>query len=176
MSAESFEAHVRAVQEKLALAVVRAGLTNDAYARVTEAQSEVLGLLPEFLREMSQPRQPPAAFTNKQLDEMRDLLSAIQAAGAGARAIATRPLMTSTQIKFDVLPHLLAAFKMAHITLGALLLLAVLLGGIGIGRYLLGPPAPPYAAVTNCEPLPLSNAGEAFSCKFYTRMPTPASR
>lgn len=74
-------------------------MKNDAYARVTEAQSEVLGLLPEFLRELSQLRQPPAAFANKQVDEMRDLLSAIEAAGAGARAIAARPLMTSTKIK-----------------------------------------------------------------------------
>ena len=35
---------------------------------------------------------------------------------------------------------------------------------------------PPVAAVTSCRPAPQANGGEAFTCTFWTHLPTPGER
>lgn len=67
---EDFPAHVREVQERLAKSVARAGLTGDAYAKVIEALSETLSVLPAFVEEVSQAKEPWAA------DERREVVRA----------------------------------------------------------------------------------------------------
>ena len=54
------------------------------------------------------------------------------------------------------------------------MLVAGVLAGISIGRYVL--PQPPQMMVSNCTPLPLASGGEAWSCSFWTRPPTPGQR
>jgi hypothetical protein len=68
--------------------VARAGLKDDAYAHVIEAQSAVLGELVEFVAEVRQARQPPAVFTDEQVGDIgRRLMGACQAwAGGMVRA------------------------------------------------------------------------------------------
>jgi hypothetical protein len=58
--------------------------------------------------------------------------------------------------------------------LAGIILLAVLISGIGIGRYLFAA-APRQALVTDCVPSP-QPSGEAFTCTFWTHLPTERTR
>jgi hypothetical protein len=58
--------------------------------------------------------------------------------------------------------------------MGAGMLVAALLIG-AVGGYWVGAHRSGLAAVTNCVPSP-QLAGEAWSCTFWTRFPTPAQR
>jgi hypothetical protein len=59
----------------------------------------------------------------------------------------------------------------------ALALAAMLFIGLGLGRYEFGIPAPPgQADVMDCTPLSANTTGQAYTCKFWTRLPTPAAR
>ncbi len=53
-----FGTHVREVQAQLADSAQRAGLGRDPYARVVEAQSAALGVLPDFIEAIDRTRQP----------------------------------------------------------------------------------------------------------------------
>jgi hypothetical protein len=79
-ASEDFAAHVQAVQAKLAQSVARAGLKDDAYAHVIDAQSAALGVLVEFTQEV----RPAAVFADKQVDDIgRRLLGSCQAWSKG---------------------------------------------------------------------------------------------
>ena len=80
---EDFAARIQAVQAKLAQSVARAGLRDDAYAHVIDAQSAVLGELAAFVDEVRQVRQPAAAFSEHQVDELARRLAQSCAAWAG---------------------------------------------------------------------------------------------
>jgi hypothetical protein len=58
-----------------------------------------------------------------------------------AQQAANRPLMTSYQIKYDVLPALLGAFKWSQVIIGVLLLLGAV--GVGMGIEWLRTPIQP---------------------------------
>lgn len=78
-SSGDFAARIQAVQARLAASVARAGLKDDAYAHVIEAQSAVLGELVAFVHEVRQVRQPPAVFTDAQVNDIgHRLLGACQ--------------------------------------------------------------------------------------------------
>ncbi len=80
---EDFAARIQAVQAKLAQSVVRAGLKDDAYGHVIDAQIAVLGELAAFVDEVRQVRQPAAVFSEQQVDELARRLAQSCAAWAG---------------------------------------------------------------------------------------------
>ena len=65
-----FGTHVREVQAQLAESAQRAGLVRDPYARVLEAQSAALGILPVFIQEIDRSRQPWT--TDERRDAVKD--------------------------------------------------------------------------------------------------------
>lgn len=67
---DDFPSHVQEVRERLAKSVARAGLKCDAYGQVVEALSETLSVLPAFVEEVTQAKEP---WT---VDERREVVRA----------------------------------------------------------------------------------------------------
>lgn len=93
-------ARVQAVQARLAASAARAGLRDDPYGQVIEAQSAVLSELVAVTREIREAKQPKAVFTDGQVTEVAQrLMAACQAwAGSMVRAQVIRGWVTLAAI------------------------------------------------------------------------------
>jgi hypothetical protein len=127
---------------------MRAGLKDDAYAHVIEAQSAVLGELVAFVSEVRAARQPPATLTDRQAADVgRQLLGGCQ---GWARSFVRSSYWNSQAL------------------LAAVVLCAALLG-FGAGWRIFSPPSEMTCA---------NQSDGSRLCWIYTRLPTepPAKR
>jgi hypothetical protein len=133
LRADDFTTRVRAVQVQLASSAARAGLKDDPYAHVVEAQSAVLDVLADVVAEVRTGQPPAVTLDTKQFDELK------RACAAGIYERAEQLSIDATNRRASQLMMWAGGIAVACLALG-----------LGAGWYTWGRTAPPVAPTLGC--------------------------